>query len=362
MIRPLHVLLEAAVARGASDLHLSPGEMPWLRVRGEMIPQELESGPLTSDQIRQMLQDVMEPEALERWRAGEARSAHFAYAAEGIGRFRLNVAETLSGTAGVIRHIRDKIPSPADLGLPDALLELAGHPAGLVFVTGGAGEGKSTTLATLLDQINRTRSGHILTIEDPIEFVHKPVRCRISQREVGVHTASFTHALQDALRQDPDVIVVGEVRTEEQLLLILQAAETGHLVLGTAHTINAVSTLTRLVGMVETARQGQVRSQIAEALRGIATQRLVPTVDGRRMAAFEVLVNSPSVQKAITDQNTVEMRSAIEMRREGMCTLEQSLAELVLAGHVSFADARDHANDRKALERHLGATTEAQYV
>jgi len=362
MTQALHVLLEAAVARGASDLHLSPGEMPWLRVMGEMVRLELQSGPLIGEQIRRMLEEVMGTEARERWKGGAAHSANFAYAAEGIARFRINMAETLTGTAGVVRHIRDEIPSPADLGLPEALLELAGHPAGLVFVTGAAGEGKSTTLATLLDQINRTRSGHILTIEDPIEFVHAPARCRISQREVGVHTASFTRALEDALRQDPDVIVVGEVRTEEQLLLILQAAETGHLVLGTAHTINAVSTLTRLVGMVETARQPQVRSQIAEALRGIATQRLVPTVDGRRVAAFEVLVNTPPVQANIKDQNTVEIRSAIEMRRAGMCTLEQSLADLVLAGHVMYADARKHANDRKALERHTGVTGEAQYV
>ncbi|HEU4882358.1 MAG TPA: ATPase, T2SS/T4P/T4SS family, partial [Longimicrobium sp.] len=186
----------------------------------------------------------------------------------------------------------------------------------------------STSLAALLDRINRTRNGHILTIEDPIEFVHVRKRCRISQREVRIHTESFTRALEDALRQDPDVIVVGEVRSDEQLQLILQAAETGHLVLGTAHTINAVNTITRLVGMVETARQGQVRAQIASN---------------------------------IESGTTVEIRSAIELRRDGMRTMEQSLAELVHAGHVTYAAARDHANDRKALERHMGATAESAY-
>jgi twitching motility protein PilT len=355
MTQALHTLLEAAVGRDASDLHLSPGEMPWLRIMGEMEALPLQTGPLAGEQIRGMMEEVMGEEGRGRWTAVGARSVNFAYAATGIGRFRINVATTLTGTAAVIRHIRAEIPPAEKLGLPDALVEMADLPAGLVFVTGAAGEGKSTTLAALLDRINRSRSGHILTIEDPIEFVHAPQRCRISQREVGIHTESFTRALEDALRQDPDVIVVGEVRSEEQLLLILQAAETGHLVMGTAHTINAVSTITRLVGMVETARQGQVRAQLAMALRGIATQRLVPTVDGRRLAAFEILVNSPAVSANIESGATVEIKSAIEMRRDGMRTLEQSLAELVDAGHITHDAAREHANDRKALERHLGS-------
>jgi twitching motility protein PilT len=264
MTQALHTLLDEAARREASDLHLSPGEMPWLRVLGEMEQLELESGALTGDQIRGMLEEVMAPAERERWSAAGTHSVNFAYLAEGIGRFRINLAATLTGTAAVVRRIPQEIPAVESLGLPDALVELADLPAGLVFITGAAGEGKSTSLAALLDRINRTRNGHILTIEDPIEFVHVRKRCRISQREVRIHTESFTRALEDALRQDPDVIVVGEVRSDEQLQLILQAAETGHLVLGTAHTINAVNTITRLVGMVETARQGQVRAQIAE--------------------------------------------------------------------------------------------------
>jgi twitching motility protein PilT len=354
MTQALHTLLQAAVTRGASDLHLSPGEMPWLRVMGEMEPLDLQSGVLAGEQIRRMLEDVMGEEDRGRWTGGSGRDVNFAYAAEGIGRFRVNLAATLTGTGAVIRHIPGEIPHVESLGLPEALLDMADLPAGLVFVTGAAGEGKSTTLAVLLDRINRTRSGHILTIEDPIEFLHPSQRCRVSQREVQIHTDSFTSALEYALRQDPDVIAVGEVRTEEQLRLILQAGETGHLVMGTAHTNDTTSTITRLVGMVETARQPQVRTQLSQALRGVATQRLVPTVDGRRVAAFEILVNSPSVSSNIEAGNTVEIRSAIEMRRDGMRTLEQSLAELVDAGHVTYAAARDHANDKKALERHLG--------
>ena len=356
MTQALHTLLDEAARREASDLHLSPGEMPWLRVLGEMEQLELESGALSGDQIRGMLEEVMAPEERERWGAAGTHSVNFAYLADGIGRFRINLAATLTGTAAVVRRIPHEIPAVESLGLPDALVELADLPAGLVFITGAAGEGKSTSLAALLDRINRTRNGHILTIEDPIEFVHARKRCRISQREVRIHTESFTRALEDALRQDPDVIVVGEVRSDEQLQLILQAAETGHLVLGTAHTINAVNTITRLVGMVETARQGQVRAQIAEALRGIATQRLIPTVDGRRVAAFEILINSPAIASNIETGTTVEIRSAMELRRDGMRTMEQSLAELVHVGHVTYAAARDHANDKKALDRHMGGT------
>jgi twitching motility protein PilT len=353
MKQPIHTLLEAVADHGASDLHLSPGEMPWLRVEGEMNRLPLETGALSGEQIESLLEVVMAPEDLGRWKDPGTRSVNFAYAAPGIGRFRVNLASTLTGTAAVVRRIPHQVPTVEALELPPAVCALAELPAGLVFVTGASGEGKSTTLAALLDRINRTRGGHILTIEDPIEYVHVGHRCRITQREVGIHTESFMHALEDALRQDPDVIVVGEVRTAAQLQLILQAAETGHLVLGSLHTINAVNAISRMVGMVETARQGQVRAQLAEALRGIVTQRLVPTVDGRRVAAFEILVNTAATAANIEAGNTVEIRSAIESRRGGMQTLEQSLAELVRLGHVTVTAAREHANDPKALDRQL---------
>lgn len=357
MTQPLHTLLEAVVAQGASDLHLSPGEMPWLRVEGEMERLPLQSGALTGEQIETLLEPAMAPEDLGRWKEGATRSVNFAYAVPEIGRFRVNLASTLTGPAAVVRRIPHEVPTTEALGLPPAVCALAELPAGLVFVTGASGEGKSSTLAALLDRINRTRGSHILTVEDPIEYVHAPNRCRITQREVRIHTESFTHALRDALRQDPDVIVIGEVRTAAQLRLILQAAETGHLVMGSLHTINAVNAISRMVGMVETARQGQVRAQLAEALRGVVAQRLVPTVDGRRVAAFEVLVNSAATAANIEAGNTVEIRSAIESRRGGMQTLEQSLAELVRLGHVTATAAREHANDVKALERHLGSST-----
>lgn len=354
MTNALHILLGATAERGASDLHLSPGEMPWLRIQGEMTPLPLETGPLGGAEIEGMLHAVMAPEDLGRWNGAERRSVNFAYAAPEIGRFRVSLASSLAGSAAVIRRIPPEVPSTEGLGLPAAATDLADAPAGLVFVTGASGAGKSTTLAALVDRINQTRNGHILTIEDPVEYVHTAKRCRVTQREVGIHTASFTDALEDALRQDPDVIVVGEVRTAAQLQLILQAAETGHLVMGSLHTITAVNAISRMVGMVETARQGQVRAQIAESLRGIITQRLVPAVDGERVAALEILVNSAAVAANIETGNTVEIRSAIESGRAGMRTLEQSLAGLVVSGHVSYAVAREHANDPKALDRHLG--------
>ncbi|HET6231417.1 MAG TPA: PilT/PilU family type 4a pilus ATPase [Longimicrobiaceae bacterium] len=353
MSEPLHLLLDAAAKREASDLHLAAGEMPWLRVAGEMTPLPMDTGPLTAGQIQAMLVAAMSPADRSRWESAAARSIDFAYAVPSLGRFRINASHTLTGVAAVVRRIPHEIPTAEALGLPEVVTRLAGLPAGLVFVTGASGEGKSTTLAALVDTINRTREGHVLTIEDPIEYAHAPRRCRITQREVGVHTETFTRALEDAVRQDPDVIVVGEVRTAATLQLILEAAETGHLVMGSLHTINAVSAITRMVGMVETARQGQVRAQLAEALRAVVTQRLVPTVDGRRVAAFEVLVNTPAIAANIASGNTTDIRSAMEGRREGMQTLEQSLAELVAAGQIPYDAAREHANDVKSVDRRL---------
>lgn len=357
MTLALHTLLSAAVEREASDLHLAPGEMPWLRVEGEMSTLPLETGVLSGGQIEQLLEPVIPDSERERWRTAGARSVNFAYAAEGIGRFRVNLAATLNGAAAVIRRIALQVPTVESLGLPAAVSALADLRAGLVFVTGATGEGKSTTLAALINRRNTTRNGHIVTLEDPIEVVHASRRSRVSQREVGMHTESFTHALEDAVRQDPDVIVVGEVQKASQLQLILQAAETGHLVLGSLHTINAVNAISRMVGMVETARQGEVRLQIAEALRGIVAQRLVPTVDGGRVAAFEVLINGPGVAANIGSGKIVEIRSALESRRDGMRTLEQSLAELVGQGQVTYKTAVEHANDVKSLDRHLSAVS-----
>jgi twitching motility protein PilT len=355
MSEPLHLLLDATAARNASDLHLAAGEMPWLRISGEMTPLAMDTGPLTSDQIEAMLLAAMSVADRTRWGSYGTRSIDFAYAAPSLGRFRINASHTLTGVAAVVRRIASEIPTAEALGLPEVVTRLAELPAGLVVVTGASGEGKSTTLAALIDRINRTREGHVLTIEDPIEYAHAPRRCRITQREVGVHTETFTRALEDAVRQDPDVIVVGEVRTAATLQLILEAAETGHLVMGSLHTINAVSAITRMVGMVETARQGQVRAQLAEALRAVVTQRLVPTLDGVRVAAFEVLVNTPGIAGNIASGNTTDIRSAMEGRRDGMQTLEQSLAGLFAAGRISYETARDYANDAKALDRLLAA-------
>ncbi|MDB4952281.1 MAG: pilT [Gemmatimonadetes bacterium] len=209
MSEPLHLLLDAAANREASDLHLAAGEMPWLRVAGEMTPLAMDTGPLTAVQIQAMLVAAMSPADRSRWESAGARSIDFAYAVPSLGRFRINASHTLTGVAAVVRRIPHEIPTAEALGLPEVVTRLAALPAGLVFVTGASGEGKSTTLAALVDTINRTREGHVLTIEDPIEYAHAPRRCRITQREVGVHTETFTRALEDAVRQDPDVIVVG---------------------------------------------------------------------------------------------------------------------------------------------------------
>jgi len=360
MLQPLEVLLAAASQHDASDLHLSPG-MPWLRVHGQMQRLTLQTGPLTGDQIVAMLCVAMDERDREKWERGTVRSLDFGFGADGLGRFRANLALTTSGPTAVLRRVPATVPTADDLGLPAEVAALADLPSGLILVTGATGEGKSSTLAALVDRINRTRNGHILTLEEPVEYEHTPKHCRITHREIGIHAESFEEGLGAALRQDPDVIVVGEARTGREIEKILQAAETGHLVMATLHTINSVNAISRVVGMVETARQPEVRTQLAECLRAVVTQRLVPTVDGRRTAAFELLVNTRAIASNIAAGNTTDMRSALESRRDGMRTLEQSLAELVLAGHVEAGVAGERANDLKAFQRALDTATSPGY-
>ncbi len=331
-------LLEQMVARGASDLHLSVGSRPAIRVNGRIERLE-EIEVLTPEDTQQLLYQILSSEQQKNLEV--KRQLDFAHGVPGLARFRVNVYFQRGSLGGAFRLIPEAIKTLEELGLPSSLHELAGKPRGLVLVTGPTGSGKSTTLASLIDEVNRTRSDHILTIEDPVEFVHRHKKCIVNQREIGFDAPSFAEGLRAALRQDPDVILVGEMRDLETIGTALTAAETGHLVLGTLHTQSASSTVDRIIDVFPPAQQEQVRIQIAGALQGIVTQALLPTADGStRVAALEILLPDDAARNLIR-QGKVEQIYTINQTgtQRGMQTMEQSLTELTLRGVVTLETA-----------------------
>jgi twitching motility protein PilT len=330
-------LLRFASANKASDLHLSAGEAPMVRVHGDL--QRIDLPPLTSDETHRLIFDVMND--AQRRVYQEKLEIDFAFALDDELRFRVNAFVQNRGEGAVFRSIPHKIPTFDDLKLPPVLRSFAEQDKGLVLVTGPTGSGKSTTLAAMIDYINETTSGHILTLEDPIEFVHKSKRCLVNQREVGTQTHSFNAALKSALREDPDVILVGELRDLETVQLALTAAETGHLVFATVHTSSAPKTVDRLVDVFPTAQQAQIRTMLSESLLGVATQALLPKIGGGRAAAIEILVATPAVRNLIRENKTYQIPSAMQVgAKSGMVTMEAALADLVTRGLVSVDDVR----------------------
>jgi twitching motility protein PilT len=321
-------LLEHAVGLGASDLHITVGTPPAARIRGHL--QRLDGlEPLNAEQTQTLLYRILSTEQQKRLEID--RQIDLAYDVPGLCRFRVNVYFQREALGGAFRQIPQDIKSLEELGLPDTLRELTTKPRGLVLVTGPTGSGKSTTLAALIDEINRNRHDHILTIEDPIEFVHPHKGCVVNQREVGADATSFGQALRAALRQDPDVILLGEMRDLETIGTALTAAETGHLVFGTLHTQSAPSTIDRIIDVFAAEQQEQVRTQLASALQGVITQTLLPTADGQgRVAALEVLFPDDAVRNLIRQAKVEQIYSVMQTNTgRGMTTLEQSLAELV---------------------------------
>ncbi|MHB8642127.1 MAG: type IV pilus twitching motility protein PilT [Gaiellaceae bacterium] len=321
-------LLEHAVGLGASDLHITVGTPPAARIRGHL--QRLEGmEPFNAEQTQTLLYRILSTEQQKRLEID--RQIDLAYDVPGLCRFRVNVYFQREALGGAFRQIPQDIKSLEELGLPDTLRELTTKPRGLVLVTGPTGSGKSTTLAALIDEINRNRHDHILTIEDPIEFVHPHKGCVVNQREVGADATSFGQALRAALRQDPDVILLGEMRDLETIGTALTAAETGHLVFGTLHTQSAPSTIDRIIDVFAAEQQEQVRTQLASALQGVITQTLLPTADGHgRVAALEVLFPDDAVRNLIRQAKVEQIYSVMQTNTgRGMTTLEQSLAELV---------------------------------
>jgi twitching motility protein PilT len=322
-------LLEQCVALGASDLHLTVGSPPVVRVRGKL--EALDGAePLDPEMTQGLLYRVLSTEQQKRLEI--ERQIDLAYAVPGLARFRVNVYFQRESLGAAFRQIPQDIKSLEELGIPSTLHELTEKPRGLVLVTGPTGSGKSTTLAALIDEINRTRSEHILTIEDPVEFVHQHKRCIVNQREIGVDARGFGEALRAALRQDPDVILLGEMRDLETISTALTAAETGHLVFGTLHTQSAPGTIDRIIDVFSSEQQGQVRVQLATTLHGVVTQTLLPTADGDgRVAALESLFPDDAVRNLIRQGKVEQVYSVMQTNTSrGMQTLEQALADLTM--------------------------------
>jgi twitching motility protein PilT len=352
----IQALLQAIVNAGASDLHVSTGMPPIARLRGEMVP--LQSPPLAPEQTREALYELLTD--AQRVQFAERQDLDFALEIQGLARFRANYFEQRRGVAAVFRVISAKIPTLEELGTPRILKELALRERGLVLVTGPTGSGKSSTLAAMIDHVNETCQKHIITIEDPIEFVHQPKKCLINQREVGAHTGSFAAALRGALREDPDVMLVGELRDLETTALAITAAETGHLVFGTLHTNSAPKTIDRLIDVFPSGQQAQVRTMLSESLEGVVAQTLIPTADKKgRVAAFEILVGVHALRNLIREDKTSQIQSVIQVgSAQGMMTLDQSLKELVISGRITRDAAMARSTNPKLFEQGVAASTD----
>ena len=308
----------------------------------------------TKDDIHYMIYDIMNDEQKKRFE--ENKEIDFSCELGGIGRFRVNIFFQQHGEAAVFRTIPTKIRTFEELKLPEVLRTLADKEKGMILVTGPTGSGKSTTLAAIIDYINKTRKGHIITIEDPIEFVHESLNCMVNQREVGADTHSFANALRSALREDPDIILVGEMRDLETISLAITSAETGHLVFGTLHTSSAGKTVDRIIDVFPTNQQQQIRAMFAESIEGVIAQKLLPRKDGKgRVAALEIMLGTPAIRNLIREAKTFQIPSMIQTGiNVGMQSLDYSLKNMINEGIVDSAVAVHYAQDRKSFEASLG--------
>jgi twitching motility protein PilT len=344
-------MLRVMVQRGSSDLHLRVGEPPIVRVDGGMVRLP-DTAVLQARELESLVKSIM-PER-NRSEFDSSSDTDFAHDIPGTGRFRCNVMREHKGCAAVFRIIPAKVVSVEQLGISEEVQKLCYLTRGLVLVTGPTGSGKSTTLCSLIDLINRKRSEHVITIEDPIEFVHENKECIITQRQVGVHTGSFKTALRAALREDPDIVLVGELRDLETVSIAIETAETGHLVFATLHTTSAAGTIDRLIDQFPPDRQEQVRAMLSESLRGVISQTLCKKIGGGRVAAREVLLSIPSIANLIREGKTFQIASVIQTsKRLGMVTLNDALIDLVDAGQVEAKEAYMKANDKTGFAHML---------
>lgn len=337
--------------QGASDLHLVSGQPPALRIRGDM--ERIKYKVLENDELKAMLYEIAPDTKIKQFE--ETGDIDFGYEIPGVARYRSNFFMQKNGCGAVFRQIPEEIMTAEQLGLPNVISKLASLPRGLVLVTGPTGSGKSTTLAAIVDVANRTRKDHIITVEDPIEFVHQSQGCIINHREVGIHTKSFSAALRGALREDPDIILVGEMRDLETISLAIEAASTGHLVFGTLHTMSAPKTIDRIIEVFPASEQAQIRSTLSDGIRAVISQVLFKRVDKKALCvALEILIATPAARNLIREGKTHQIPSVIQTgKKYGMMLLDDAIMELYEKGWISADDAYLKANDKAKFRNYI---------
>jgi twitching motility protein PilT len=342
-------ILKYAASIGASDVHVSSETVPLIRLHGELKPLKME--PLGSKDAFEMISEILTPEQKETF--SKNMDIDFCYQAPGLGRFRVNILKERKGVDAVFRVISPEIPTLESLGLPAVVRGMTEHHQGLVLVTGPSGCGKTTTLAAMIDHINSTKKLHIVTLEDPIEYVHTNKLANVTQREIHRHTESFASALRAALREDPDVILVGEMRDLETISMAITAAETGHLVLGTLHTRNAGKTVDRIIDAYPPSQQNQIRAMVSDSLRGVISQQLIPRAHGKgRVMAYEILVANLAIGNVIREGKSFQIPSMMQIGiKEGMVLMDQSLAKLVKDKIITYEQGFARAENKKLIAK-----------
>ncbi|MCR5279771.1 MAG: type IV pilus twitching motility protein PilT [Lachnospiraceae bacterium] len=346
-------ILRSAKESGASDVHLTVGIPPKMRVNGDLITMENFQRMLPPD-TEAVLSEVLNDK--QRQIFEERGEYDLSFAIRDLGRYRVNVFHQRGSVAFAFRLVGTAIPSPEELGIPESVIDLSQRKRGLVLVTGPTGSGKSTTLASIINRVNHTREAHVITLEDPIEFLHQHDKSMVNQREIGIDSGNYANALRAALREDPDVILVGEMRDFETISVAITAAETGHLVLSTLHTIGAASTVDRVIDVFPAHQQPQIRIQLSNVLEAVISQQLIPTKDGRgRVAAFEVLHANHAVRNLIREGKSHQLMSVMQTnRKSGMITMDEAIAQLYQQGKISREDAIEFAQDVEGMELKLG--------
>lgn len=349
---PLHQLLKVVSDNDASDMHITAGAPPMIRIDGKLVP--VKHPPLTPPDTKDLCYSVMTD--MQKHRFEENLELDFSFGIENVGRFRANVYMQRGAVSGAFRLLPFEIKSLSELGLPPVVSDIARKPRGLFLVTGPTGSGKSTTLAAVVNQVNEERHEHIITIEDPIEFTYKHKNCLVNQREVGNDTKSFNNALKSVLREDPDVVLIGEMRDLETIRIALTLAETGHLTLGTLHTNTAVQTINRIIDVFPTGEQSQIRTQLSFVLEGVLCQTLIPKIGGGRALAVEVLIPTPAIRNLIREDKVHQVYSQQQIGQEKykMQTLNQSLANLYLGKKITYEDAIAKSQEVDELKRIIG--------